>query len=224
MGLRTQQLRTIKLMNMHICSGDDCDGNMWPTLLPAYTIPKGLTTFEVASSERHQNDFCHFFIDDYRFQRLWERPEDYLNVLRRYAGVLMPDFSTYTDMPYPMQLWNVYRSRALAHWWQFMGIDVIPIIQFSDEDSYGWVFEGLPMESVLAASSVGVYRNPEWRKAFVRGIEEAVRRLRPTALVMYGSKVDFDAMGADVHWYRNDNTQRVKANYKRIQEARHGNG
>ena len=222
MGLRTQQMRTIRMMNMHICSGDDCADNWWPTLEPTYTVPKGLRTFEVASSWKHPDEFCHFFIDDYRFERVWERPENYIDILRRYSGVIAPDFSTYTDMPVPMQMWNVYRSRALAHYWQAEGIDVIPNITFSDESSYEWIFEGLPKYSVLATSSVGVYRNPEWRKAFIRGVEEACRRLEPAGLVMYGTKVNFDSNGAEVHWYKNDNTLRVKENYKRIQEERDG--
>ena len=199
-------------MNMHICTGWDCDDNMWPTIMPSHTIPNGLCTFEVASSKRHGDDFCHFYIDDYRFERVWERPEQYIDVLRRYDGVIAPDFSTYTDMPYPMQMWNVYRSRALTHYWQFMGIDVIPNIQFSDENSYTWAFDGLPLGSVLASSSVGVCRNPEWRRSFVRGIEEACRCLHPEALVMYGAKVNFESYGAEVYWYKNDNHQRVMAN------------
>jgi len=33
-------------------------------------------------------------------------------MLAKYDCVLTPDFSTYTDMPTPMKLWNIYRSRA----------------------------------------------------------------------------------------------------------------
>lgn len=219
MGLRTQQLRTIKLMNMHICSGEDCDRNVWPRLEPTFTIPNGLTTFEVASSWKHTDEFCHFFIDDYRFERLWDRPESYLDILSRYSGLIAPDFSTYIDMPLPMQIWNVYRSRALAYCWQQQGFDVIPNIQFSDENSYEWVFEGLPKHSVLATSSVGVYRNSIYRKEFKRGMEEACRRLEPIGLVMYGSKVDFDANGADVYWYKNDNHERLKRWEERQKES-----
>ena len=222
MGLRTQQIRTIIHMNMHLVSGEQCENNMWPRLRPAYTVPEGLATFEIASSYRNADKFCHFFIDDYRFERVWERPENYLDVLRRYSGVIAPDFSTYTDMPVPMQMWNAYRSRALAHYWQREGIDVIPTIMFSDEASYDWIFDGLPKYSVLVTSSVGVYRNPEWRKSFINGMEEACKRLEPTGLIMYGTKVDFDANGAEVHWYRNDNTARAKENYRRIQEVKDG--
>lgn len=210
--MRTQQDRTIIHMNMHLCSAYDCKDGMWPEIEPTYAIPNGLCTFCVADSHRHPDEFCHFYIDDYRFERVWDRPENYVNVLSRYGGVIAPDFSTYTDMPVPMQMWNVYRSRALTQYWQRMGLEVIPNIQFSDERSYEWAFEGLPKYSVLSTSTVGCYRNPTYRAAIVKGLEEAVRRLEPAALVMYGTKVEFDPMGAEVYWYRNDNSARVKAN------------
>lgn len=209
--MRTQQMRTMKLMNMHICNGWDCEDNMWPHIEPVHEIPKGLATFEVASSYRHPDDYVHFFIDDYRFERIWAQPENYLHILRRYDGAIGPDFSTYTDMPRPMQMWNVYRSRALTSWWQRQGISVIPLIQFSDPSSYGWIFEGLPKHSVLATSSVGVYKNPEYRRGLAEGMELACRLLEPTDLVWYGHVVDFDANGARIHPYKNDNDERMKA-------------
>ena len=209
-------------MNMHICNGWDCEDNWWPRLEPTYTIPKGLASFEVAGSWRHRDEFCHFFIDDYRFERIWDRPENYLEVLRRYAGVIMPDFSTYTDMPVPMQMWNVYRARALSHWWQQEGIDVIPNLMFSDEASYEWIFDGLPKYSMIAVSTVGVYRNPEYRKELVKGLEYACRKLEPAGLVMYGSKVQFDSNDAEVYWYKNDNSARVKENIARRKASEYG--
>lgn len=219
--MRTQQDRTIKIMNMHICSGEDCENNMWPRLKPSYEIPGGLCTFMVSDSGSHPAEFCHFFIDDYRFERVWERPESYLKILKRYAGVIAPDFSTYTDMPKPMQIWNAYRSRALAYFWQQNGIEVIPNIMFSDESSYDWIFEGLPKHSVLCTSSVGIFRNRQYREAFITGMEEAVRRLEPSALVMYGNEVEFDAGGAEVHWFKSDNADRFQR-WKEAHAARAG--
>ena len=222
MGLRTQQMRTIKHMNMDICNGWDCTDGMWPKLEPVYDIPNGLRTFCISESWKNPDKYVHFFIDDYRFERIWERPHNYDHIISRYAGAIAPDFSTYTDMPVPMQIWNVYRSRAMAYHWQQQGISVIPNIQFSDELSYEWVFDGLPHKSVLAASTVGVYKNPEYRRALIQGMEEACRVLEPKSLIMYGTKVEFDTNGANVHWYKNDNTERVRENYKRIQEAQNG--
>ena len=205
-------------MNMQICSGWDCADNMWPTIEPTHTIPDGLVTFMVADSWRHPEEFCHFYIDDYRFDRLWARPESYIEVLRRYKGVIGPDFSTYTDMPYPMQMWNKYRSMALTHYWQSEGIDVIPELQFSDQKSLEWAFDGMPKYSVLACSSVGVARNRESRRRFVEGMEQACRMLEPAGLIMYGSKVDFDANDAEVYWFKNDNHERVVRNVQKSEE------
>lgn len=204
-------MRTMKLMNMHICNGWDCKNNMWPYIRPAYTIPKGLTHFEVASSWKHPDDFVHFCIDDYRFERVWAQPEMYVDILKRYSGAIAPDFSTYADMPYPMQMWNVYRSRALTQYWQKQGIEVIPLIQFSDESSFEWIFEGLPKHSVLATSSVGVYRNPKYREHFIKGMEVACRILRPHDLVWYGHVVNVETYGARIHEYQNDNDVRMRA-------------
>lgn len=217
--MRTQQERTIRSYNMHLVSGKDCDGNMWPTLRPVDVTPSRLTVFCAGTAGKNTDAFAHFYIDDYRFARVWNHAVTYVPVLKNYAGVIAPDFSLYTDMPYPMQMWNKYRSMALAHYWQKCGIEVIPSITFSDESSYEWVFDGLPKHSTLATSTVGVCRTKAWREAFRRGIEEACRRLEPTRLVINGSKVDFDANGAEVCWYKNENSARVKANIAKRAEA-----
>lgn len=203
-------------MNLWMVNTDDCDDGWWPDLRPTSAIPERLVTFMVADSHEHSEDFCHFFIDDYRFERIWAQPENYLRVIKRYRGAIAPDFSTYIDMPRPMQMWNVYRSRAMAHYWQQQGIDVVPLIQFSDESSYGWIFDGLPRHSVLATSSVGVYRNPEYREAFSRGMEVACKLLEPRDLIWYGYVPDgVDVNGARIHHYDNDNDVRMRANRER---------
>lgn len=46
----------------------------------------------------------HFYIDDYKFECIWNRPERYLRRLSQYRFVLTPDFSLYTNMPLAMQI------------------------------------------------------------------------------------------------------------------------
>lgn len=41
----------------------------------------------------------HFFVDDYRFENTYSKPERSINRLRQYKFVLTPDFSLYSDMP-----------------------------------------------------------------------------------------------------------------------------
>lgn len=55
----------------------------------------GLQGFNYAKTTKAQDKAdlgCHFFIDDYQFERLWQRPGAYLDVLRPYQCVLTPDF------------------------------------------------------------------------------------------------------------------------------------
>jgi len=215
----THRMRSLKMLNLQLCDRFDCERGMWPYVRPSYAIPEKMVRFKVSESYDGRDKFCHFHIEDYQFERLWERPESYIDILRRYAGLIAPDFSTYTDMPTPMQMWNVYRSRALTHYWQSQGLEVIPLIQFSDESSYDWAFEGLPKHSVLATSSVGVYRNKTCRRDFARGMEAACKVLEPTDLVWFGLEVDCDTNGARVHRYNNDNDERLRAAHKRKLEA-----
>ena len=129
----------------------------------------------------------HFFIDDYRFERVWQQPEKYTKYLEKHPFVIQPDFSTYTDMPKIMQMWNKYRNHLLAWYWQnICGLDVVPNVMFSDEDSWEWVFDGMPQNSTICISNVGVMQNKEWREAFAVGLTETIKRLSPKRILFYG--------------------------------------
>ncbi len=53
----------------------------------------------------------HFFLYDYRFERVWKNPDSDLERLSRYRAVLSPDFSMYLEMAPVMQLYNTFRNR-----------------------------------------------------------------------------------------------------------------
>mgnify|MGYP000668335336 CR=1 FL=1 len=91
--------------------------------------------------ERHG---VHFFIDDYQFNRVWTSPDVYVEMLGRFQAVCTPDFSTYTDFPKAIQIYNHYRKHWLGAYWQAHGMTVIPTISWSDHDSYEWCFDGEP--------------------------------------------------------------------------------
>lgn len=128
----------------------------------------------------------HFFVDDYQFIRLWNAPERYLNLLASFACVCSPDFSTYTDMPAALQIYNHYRKHWLGAYWQAKGIVVIPTISWSTPESYAWCFDGEPVGGVVAVSSVGCMAGAESRQLFAQGYEEMLRRLEPSEIIFYG--------------------------------------
>ena len=96
-----------------------------------------------------------------------------------FRSVLAPDFSTYTDMPRAMQIYNHYRKHWVARYLTDSGITVIPTISRSTPDSYEWCFEGEPRNSVVAISTVGCMRR-DARELFLMGFDEMKRRLCPT--------------------------------------------
>ena len=63
-------------------------------------------------------DICHFYLDDYRFETTWNKPNAALIHLRRYWAVMTPDFSLYPQWPMVVNQWNTYRSQWLGRWWQ----------------------------------------------------------------------------------------------------------
>lgn len=199
-----ERLKTDHHYNLQLVNRFDCTSSEYPDLEPCDFIPSSLTGFNYALSDKNPEGALHFFIDDYQFERVWNSPEKYLDILKKYEAVLSPDFSLYLDMPLPMQRWNVYRSRALAHYWQKNGIKVIPTLSWSDNESYSFCFEGLPQNSVYAVSTVGVMDNLE---VFYQGLNTALDRLRPKRLLVYGSKIDIPCK---VTYYKNKVPELIK--------------
>ncbi len=128
----------------------------------------------------------HFFVDDYQFLRLWTNPDAYIHMLSRFQVVCTPDFSTYTDFPKALQIYNHYRKHWCGAYWQEHGVAVIPTISWSGEDSYEWCFDGEPAGGVVAVSSVGTQGSPKGKALFEAGFDEMVRRLHPSQIIMYG--------------------------------------
>ena len=128
----------------------------------------------------------HFFIDDYQFERVWNRPDSYLSMLSRFGLVFTPDFSVYSDFPKAIQIYNHYRKHWLGAYWQQNGIYVIPTISWSDQNSFEWCFDGEPVGSIVAVSSVGTQKNPRAKELFDLGFQEMLTRLEPEKIIIYG--------------------------------------
>ena len=157
-----------------------------------------------AKTEKRAEDAgIHFFVDDYQFTRFWNRPDEYVSLLRKFKAVLAPDFSMYTDMPLALQIYNHYRKHWLAAYWQMHGITVYPTISWSDESSYSWCFEGEPIGGIVAVSSVGTQNNKESKRLFLRGYEEMMKRLSPSWVIFHGKvpeECDWNAIRIPPHY------------------------
>lgn len=162
----------------------------FPVIQPTYWIPNRLIAFSKAISSRDYDQWVHFYENDWLFERIWRNPRRYLEILKRFNGVILPDFSLYRDMPFVMQIWNIYRSRAIGCWLQRNGVPVIVNIRYADWRTFRCCCDGISKHCVIAVGSHGLLKSQEDRQNFLRGLDVVVRRIEPSAVVVYGKAPD----------------------------------
>ena len=173
--------------NLNKCIFDGTGTYGIPPIQPEHCTVEGFIGFNYAKScKLPYNKGVHFFIDDYQFTRCWANPDAYIELLSNFKAVCTPDFSTYTDFPRAVQIYNHYRKHWLGAYWQQNGITVIPTISWADRDSFAWCFDGEPVGGVVAVSSVGTQLNKDSRKLFLDGYNEMLARLQPERIFFYG--------------------------------------
>ena len=133
--------------------------------------------------------WVHFFLPDYRFQQVWNSPQRYINVFKRYRGIVSPDFSCYVGMPKAMQIFNVYRMAFLTAYYQRYGIKVIPSVTWGEPDTYEWCFSWIPKGSAVVCSTVGCMQSKDSTIAFLKGYEKMVETLEPSDIIVYGKAI-----------------------------------
>lgn len=197
-----EKFKTDYAYNLHLVDIDECSGEYeYPSMYSVDVKPDDLIPFNFCKSATSFDAGVHFCIDDYQFERVWNSPERYLDLLKRFQCVVCPDFSVYLNMPYPMKLWNIYRSRALGNYWQRNGITVVPNVTWSGEDSIEYCLDGIPVGGTVFISTVGVQAD-EYEGIVLKGMDEVVRRIRPTRVLMLGKSFGHDFGGAEIVRYK----------------------
>lgn len=169
-----------------------------PIIKACNYVPDSLICFNYVKSAKEFDTGVHFFVDDYQFERIWNNPLENIERLKKFQCVLTPDFSLYMDMPMAMKIWNVYRSRLIGQLCQDAGMNVIPTLSWAEKETYQFCFDGLETGGTVAVSTVGVMRDKSAQAIFCDGMKEALQRLQPKTVVLYGSEIDFDFGGVAV--------------------------
>ena len=147
--------------------------------------------FNYAKTRAHpEKDGCHFFLDDYQFERVWRWPDKYIHLLGRFGVVCTPDFSPYSDFPKAVQVYNHYRKHWCGAYWQEKGITVIPTITWSSPETLEWAFDGEPVGGIVATSAVGMLRNEETKAWLLEGYAEMLEWLQPIKILWKGKVPD----------------------------------
>lgn len=199
-----ERLKTDRAYNLHLVNIDDCDGcEGYPVIEPVDARPDDFISFNFCKTAKVFDGVgVHFCIDDYQFERVWNNPESYLELLRKFDCVVTPDFSEYWDMPVPMRKWNVYRSRALGNYWQRNGLTVIPNVTWCDKSSLGYCLDGIPKHSTVFLSTIGIQRDKECRELGLYCMDAAMKALKPSRVLLLGGDMGFDFRKTEVVRYK----------------------
>ena len=139
-------------------------------------------------SNNHLDRIVHFFLYDNKFERVWEKPDNDIEKLKRYRGVMSPDFSMYLEMSPIMQIYNTFRNRWCGAYFASKGIRVIPTVSWGDESTFDFCFEGIPKGSTVAVSTYMVWEHDhrkEQKEFFLKGYNEMLRRIEPERIICY---------------------------------------
>ena len=206
-----ERQRTNNTYNLELFDKFVCDGKyQMPIIDNDNYIPKKLIGFNYAKTSKERNTGIHFYLDDYQFERIWNNPEEYVDILEKYDCILSPDFSLYLDMSYSMKIWNVFRSRLIGQYYQRQGIKVIPTLSWAEEETFEFCFDGIPKGSIVSISTIGVKRSNEAMNIWKNGVDEMIKRIEPSAILIYGGKIDYDFKNIRVIYYENEVTERMK--------------
>ena len=201
--------RTNRTYNLDLASESELTNDFWqmPIIKNDNYIPKDLIGFNYAKSSKEKGVGIHFYVDDYQFERVWNAPEKYIDILCEYDCILSPDFSLYMDMPMPMKIWNIYRSRQIGAYYQNQGIRVIPTISWAEEETFEFCFQGIPKGSIVSVSTIGVKQDEDAMEIWESGMREMIRVIEPSTILVYGGKLDFDYGDIEVIYFDNKVTK-----------------
>ena len=144
-------------------------------------------------NEANKKNGVHFFVDDYRFNGIYDNPERSLNKYSQYKFLLTPDFSTYADMNLWRQLESVAKNRWVGAYWQSKGLTVIPTISWGLSQSYEFCFDGIEEGSIAAIGMIGCKRA---KMQFMRGYNAMLEKIQPSKIICFGTP--FDEMQGDI--------------------------
>ncbi len=149
-------------------------------------IPKDMIPFGKAKTCNNHRQHVHFYSHDKEFSRVLTATTRYLELLKRYDGVITPDCSILIGQSRCLQQANTYMNRAVGFFLQKNGIPVIPNVRWGDPSTFDFCFLGVPVESIVCISTHGCLATKELRSFFKEGLAVMLDILRPRAILVHG--------------------------------------
>ena len=152
-----------------------------------------LIGYDKVNQSNDYKSIVHFFLDDYKFESIYNNPEKKIEALRQFKAVLTPDFSMFVEMPIALQLFATFKNRWTGAYLQQQGIKVIPTVRWGALTSFNFCFDGIEKGSIVAVSTIGVKKQ---KSHFMLGYNEMLSRIKPSKIICYGKP--FDEMKGDI--------------------------
>lgn len=167
----------------------------------ASALPKAMITYAEAEAIYNRqmesknkkffvDAFVCFYLDDYKFDGrdgIWFNPWRALDIIRHFAGIITPDFSTCVDFPDPLLRWNTYRMRAFGYWCGKKGTAVINNVRWGFEETFEYCCDGIPKNSIICIGSVASgLKRLKGQENFAKYFFRMIEILQPKTVLVYG--------------------------------------
>ena len=107
----------------------------------------------------------------------------------------------------------IFRYQALhliGQYYQERGLKVIPTISWAEKETFEFCFDGIPEGSIVSISTIGVKRDPKAMKIWKDGMDAMIEHIKPTTIIVYGGKLEYDYKNINVIYFDNKVTERMK--------------
>jgi len=159
-----------------------------------FELPKNLIPLDHLSQTKDFSEIVHCYIHDIKFKNLIVNVTEYIEILRKFKGVISPDCSLYYDMPLVLQMTNVYLSHQIGHYLQTQGITVIPNVRWGDERTYTrlipteqpFAFLGYEKKGIYCVGTYGCCQSKEEKYHLREGLRSMIKELEPRIILIYG--------------------------------------
>lgn len=170
-----------------------------PQLRPPkdFIIPERMIPINKLSASVDHREMIVPYVFDTEFGDIVRNPKAYVDIFRKFPAMASLDNSVYTDSPLTVQIANIYRSRAIAYYFQSQGINVIPNVRWGDERSYTtcilpecFAFLGIPKHSIVCLGTYGACQTKEEKYHLRNGLIAMLDILSPEVVLVYGTMSD----------------------------------
>lgn len=142
---------------------------------------------------RSSNMIVAFYTYDEKFESVWNDPRKLTSrmINMQIQSVISPNYSIWHQCPFAFEIWQTYRSRWLARYWQEAGLKVIPDIllsNFTRKESFDLRMSGIPIGLPcisVQAQQKGESRPDAYYASLRKNLLRVLDYLKPESLLLY---------------------------------------